>query len=130
MDRRSIFIVVWIALQVAFPLSYYVGQQTRYDAYDERWAWRMFSPIRMVRCQSEFRVGGDAAPLGSIYHATWSTLAARGRPDVLRAIGDDLCRRNPGQGVTLTLVCREADGTRVQLEDGADDLCQGGGGFR
>jgi hypothetical protein len=44
---RNLFIVGWVGLQVALPLSYYLGD----DRFDERFAWRMFSPVRLSECR-------------------------------------------------------------------------------
>ena len=42
---RGRFIAVFIATQLVLPLRYYV---LRDDEHDERFAWRMFSPMRMA----------------------------------------------------------------------------------
>ena len=42
---RGRFILVFVLSQLLLPLHYYVGRR---DPHDERFAWRMFSPMRMT----------------------------------------------------------------------------------
>lgn len=127
MNPRSLLIALFLGSQALLPLHYYVGQEDTYDAYDERFAWRMFSPIRMLRCKADYRVGGQPRPLMQNYHATWNTLSERGRIDVLERLAEDLCAKNEGEEVTLNLSCKEADGTVKILEKGERNLCEGEG---
>jgi len=41
------FIAVFVIAQLLLPLHYYLARK---DPHDERFAWRMFSPMRMARC--------------------------------------------------------------------------------
>ena len=54
------FIAVFVAVQLALPLHYYL---LRDDHHDERFAWRMFSSTRMLTCTVELRV--DDQPVTS-----------------------------------------------------------------
>ncbi|MBW2464764.1 MAG: hypothetical protein JRH11_24155, partial [Deltaproteobacteria bacterium] len=42
--KKNTLIVAFLAFQLLLPLRYYMGS----DEFDERFAWRMFSPIRMT----------------------------------------------------------------------------------
>jgi hypothetical protein len=96
------FIASFLALQLLLPLDYYFW---RIDRHDERWAWRMFSPIRMVTCSVEFRVDGQPVTLGRDFHVAWIQTAQRGRRMVVEEMGQKLCRQNPGTSVVARLEC-------------------------
>jgi hypothetical protein len=121
--RINAFIYLFLALQLAAPLEYYCA---RADANDERFAWRMFSPTRMLSCQPEFTVGEARRPVAlmSSFHEAWVTIAQRGRLDVIERMGRVLCHRNPGQAVYLRLRCSTVDGQTT--EQGGWDLCSYG----
>ena len=42
----GVFAGLFLLFQFAMPLAYYFGDQ----AYDERFSWRMFSPVHLERC--------------------------------------------------------------------------------
>lgn len=132
---RGRFIAAFIAVQLVAPLHYYV---MRHDRHDERFAWRMFSPMRFVVCSDpddtaikqvnrrrppRFTVG-DQAPvaLDTVFHEAWIELARRGRYSVLERMGQTLCAANFGVPVKLEMACMYLDGTRENVT--ADDLCK------
>ena len=133
-ERRAlIFIHVFLALQLLLPLSYYT---VRSDHNDERFAWRMFSSIRMTTCQVEFRTGPDQSPvrnLHGIFHEAWLGLARRGRQSVINAMAQHLCQRSRTAGdeeggteapeVRATVVCQPLVGEPEQL-GGSWNLCR------
>jgi hypothetical protein len=111
---------VWIAVQAIVPASYYV---LREDKHDERFAWRMFSPMRMLRCHPadadtdrerlnppRFLIDGEPASLGGTFHEGWVEIAKRGRIVVLEAMGQKLCELHPGKTVVLDMACTTIDG--------------------
>ncbi|TNE90164.1 MAG: hypothetical protein EP330_08890 [Deltaproteobacteria bacterium] len=124
MKPRDVFIVVWIVVQMALPFSYYLRSE-RAERYDERWSWRMFSDVRMVRCTAEFSVDGRDVNLSQEFHMAWDSLLKRARPQVVDAVTERLCTANPGKPVTMRLHCREPDGSRNVLDAGQDDRCGG-----
>jgi hypothetical protein len=119
--RRAIliFIGVWLAVQVGAPLHYYLFRE---DRHDERFAWRMFSPTRMMTCNPVFEVDGQRQPLGTVFHEAWVEIAKRGRFVVLEAMGRRLCALHPGQEVRLDLQCKTVDGKGERW--GGADLCK------
>lgn len=124
MSRRAlIFIHVFLAVQIALPLTYYYARR---DKYDERFAWRMFSAERMAVCSASFRVGDQPVRLGERFHEAWINIARRGRRDVLEAMAARLCADNPGQPVLLELTCKRVDGTIENPSAGIWDLCEKG----
>jgi hypothetical protein len=126
-----IIIHAFLAVQIALPLHYYAG---RADKNDERFAWRMFSPVRMIRCghgpdlrsPPEFRVDGRPIAPGQIFHEAWLTIAGRGRADVIEAMALELCRRNPGKAVGVRYSCRQLDGEVRVMSSGGFDVCRTG----
>ncbi len=124
MSRRAlIFIHVFLAVQVALPLTYYYARR---DKYDERFAWRMFSAERMAVCSTAFRVGDQPIRLGERFHEAWINIARRGRRDVLEAMAARLCADNPGKPVKLEMTCKRVDGVIETPSAGIWDLCEKG----
>lgn len=120
--RTSILIHVFIAVQLLVPAYYYIGRR---DKNDERFAWRMFSPVRMLRCKPVLRVGDDPAPvpLSSIFHEAWLTMASRGRLEVVTAMSKEVCARSPGKPVSVELTCKAVDGSSRRY-GGGWDMCR------
>ena len=114
------FIGLFLAVQLLAPLEYYC---VRADANDERFAWRMFSPTRMLECTPSFAVGAEARPVDLMkeFHEAWNTVAKRGRIDVIERMGAALCARNPGQPVRADLRCLTIDGKTEKR--GGWDIC-------
>lgn len=115
--------VAFLVLQLLLPLTYYT---VREDRFDERFSWRMFSDVRMVKCQAGFNRGGTGVTMSQEFHMAWNTLVQRGRGDVIDAVGQELCEGARGKPVKVRLECRMADGSKQLLEDGTRDLCSGG----
>lgn len=98
---RSLFIIAFLAAQIYLPLSYYlkpnplpalldgggasapVTLPDEADPFDERFAWRMFSPIRVARCDVDLydATSGARQPvsLGREIHFLWVNLMKRAR---------------------------------------------------
>jgi hypothetical protein len=97
------FIVAFVAVQLLLPLQYYL---VRLDKHDERWAWRMFSPTRMVTCNVEMTVDGQQVAMTREFHQAWTEVAQRGRRVVVEAMGAQLCKKNKGKAVIARLACK------------------------
>jgi hypothetical protein len=114
-------VILVIALsQLLLPLHYYLANR---DPHDERFAWRMFSPMRMTTCATELRVAERRVDLGTEFHEAWIELAQRGRFVVVEAMAARLCAKHPGQPVTLRMECRYLGRPEPQTYGGFD-LCQ------
>ena len=114
---RDLFLLCFLALQFGLPLHYYLGS----DPFDERFAWRMFSPLRMAECEVRFTQAGRKVERSQRFHLVWNKLADRGRDQVLRRMADQLCAE---QGpVTLQAICTLPDGGQRHLYDGDTDQC-------
>jgi hypothetical protein len=103
------FIGVFLVIQVFAPAQYYA---LREDTNDERFAWRMFSPTRMLACDPDFTIGDATEPVDLMkeFHEAWLTIAKRGRLDVVERMGETLCERYPGQPVKAVLTCKTVEG--------------------
>ncbi len=116
---RGRFILAFVAIQLALPLVYYT---VRRDPHDERFAWRMFSPMRMTKCQPRFVLDGKPLELGSMFHEAWIELAQRGRFVVVEEMARHVCEQHPGSTLTVTLDCNYID--RGPQSYGGHDLCK------
>ena len=112
------FITLFIAIQVALPLHYYL---LRRDRHDERFAWRMFSPIRMVKCDVTMTRDDQPIALGKEFHEAWLKLAERGRRTVIEAMGHQLCQRYKNSAIVARAACRPLEGEPYYM--GGFDLC-------
>jgi hypothetical protein len=115
---RGRFIIVFVVSQLLLPLHYYVGRR---DPHDERFAWRMFSPMRMTKCTPQITIDGTPLALAGQFHEAWLELAARGRFVVVEAMGAKLCHDHPGANVTVSLDCAYID--RPAARFGGYDMC-------
>ena len=113
------FIAAFVALQVLLPLHYYT---VRRDPHDERFAWRMFSPMRMIQCQPAFTVDDKPFALAGRFHEAWIEIAQRGRFSVIEAMASTLCREHRGARVVVQLSCRQLDGSTETW--GGYDMCR------
>lgn len=108
--RSYVWLWLLVALQVAIPASYYLSDS---DRDDERFAWRMFSGVRMKRCAvsaREQRHEGNLSPVpvrGAL-HGSWIHALERGRR---RVIEQFLRSRCLGGAATTTLErrCQSVD---------------------
>jgi hypothetical protein len=112
------FIAVFVLVQLLLPLHYYLARK---DPHDERFAWRMFSPMRMTRCQTTFMIDGKPANLGTEFHEAWIEVASRGRFTVVEAMGARLCAKYPKSEVRVSLDCTYLD--REPRSYGGYDMC-------
>jgi hypothetical protein len=116
---RGRFIIVFVLSQLFLPLHYYIRHR---DPHDERFAWRMFSPMRMAACTPKFKLDGKPIDLRLEFHEAWVEIAARGRFSVVEAMGKRLCERHPGSTVDVSLDCTYID--HEPFGWGGYDMCQ------
>lgn len=111
----TVFILGFLGLQLALPVSYYLGE----DRFDERFAWRMFSSIRMTDCQLKARraAGPNEFDEVEVYRdiqIAWANLIKRNRGEVARAYLERRCELGESPQVELRTVCRSPDGTSTR----------------
>lgn len=104
--RYRRILLAFLAFQLVVPLTYYL----RDDPYDERFAWRMFSAIRLHACRpeaTEIAGGGERmVDLPRVIHQAWINTMSRNREDVIRAFMAKRCEEEGVEAVTLTNRCR------------------------
>jgi hypothetical protein len=115
-DRRrwiAIGASLALALQLVIPLRYYFGD----DRYDERFAWRMFSAVRMHRCgiAASETVRGVETPvrLSQKIHMGWVTTLERNREAVMERYLRFRCEQDGVSSARLVNRCETPDGTAV-----------------
>jgi hypothetical protein len=106
-----------VALQVAIPASYYL---VREDRDDERFAWRMFSAVRLTRCEvsawDEHGPGDSRSiPLSRALHASWIRSLERGRQAVIERFLASRCRELDVVGSKLDRDCKSPAGEPLPL---------------
>jgi hypothetical protein len=116
---RGRLIATVVVAQLLLPLRYYACSR---DPHDERFAWRMFSPMMMTRCRSTVVDRGRSVALAREFHEAWLELAQRGRFGVVEAMAAELCRRRAGAAVTVTLDCTYVDRPPATYVSGGDGL--------
>ena len=104
--------------QLVIPLYYYLAQR---DPHDERFAWRMFSPMRMSKCTPTFTLDDKPMQLGTKFHEAWLEIAGRGRFGVIEAMGAALCKQHPSASIRVTLTCTYID--REPATYGGYNIC-------
>ena len=112
-------IAIVVTSQLLLPLHYYVARR---DPHDERFAWRMFSPMRMTHCTPHVAINGQPFSLPTEFHEAWVELAERGRFVVVEAMAAKLCREHAGASVEVSLDCTYLD--REPRTWGGYDMCR------
>jgi len=115
-SRINILVVVILLAQLLLPLRYYLGFA---EGDDERFSWRMFSTVRLQRCEmtiSDQHAGSDVlvpVQLKPILQVAWISVLQRYRPSVVEAF---LRFRCEGEGMAAAHYerrCVAPDGTSV-----------------
>ncbi len=107
------FVIGVLLLQIAGPLSYYLGD----DPYDERFSWRMFSEVRVRSCEVTVSetVGGATRPveLRTAIHGAWIETLRRNRRAAIRALLRRRCDDDRTTAVHLENRCTSPGGRRL-----------------
>jgi hypothetical protein len=109
-------------VQVAAPIGYYLGWRS---PADERFAWRMFSAVRLDRCEATvtqtIRDGASTRarplPLQQALQRGWLVQLTRGQPRVVDRVLARACQDEGAIAATLVRRCRAADGTEAPPEE-------------
>jgi hypothetical protein len=123
---RSIFLLIFFAIQIYLPLSYYLGNYP----WDERFSWRMFSSVRSLQCQSQFIVEQTQTQAQNLQpcpnhpsqtcqklkpsehlHVVWINLIQRGRLEVINEFAQQHCAKSPNAMFFAELKCEATDGS-------------------
>ncbi len=126
--RVLLFIVVVLIAQLLIPLRYYAGIS---EGDDERFSWRMFSTVRLQRCNvniSEQRKGGEArvpVSLKPIVQVAWISILQRFRPSVVEGFLRFRCQTEGVEHVYYDRQCTLPDGTTLPT-DHVEIACDSG----
>jgi hypothetical protein len=106
-------IAAFLLFQVAMPLRYYLGGR----GYDERFSWRMFSSVRMQRCDVRVRElaqdGGESqVDLDRALQIAWIGMLERYRPQVVEQLLRTRCTSSVRE-VVFERACRDTDGSQL-----------------
>ncbi|AKF08103.1 hypothetical protein [Sandaracinus amylolyticus] len=117
---------LWLLVMIAIPLRYYRGG----DRYDERFSWRMFSAVRVARCQmrvSETQGGSERPiPLGEVLPAPWMALLERNRMPVVESFLRWRCETREGlSAVRFHNECTDPAGGALPSVDRTIDCASG-----
>jgi hypothetical protein len=104
----------WVVAHLVIPLRYYLGD----DPHDERFAWRMFSAVRLQACsvdveETVVRNGirrRERLDLTRVLPATWTALLQRRRKAVSEELLDRRCAQAGIREVHLTHRCVDPSG--------------------
>jgi hypothetical protein len=112
-QRESIMIHLLLVGLILIPVHYYACNA---DKRDERFAWRMFSPTRVEKCSAQFYVGDAprAIRTSQHFHNAWVGVAQRGRRQVIEAMAQALCERNPDTAVRVRVQCEQSPNAAFQ----------------
>ncbi len=125
--RKTIFIAAVVVFQLLLPVRYYASD----DAFDERFAWRMFSPIRVVKCEAKWTEGAARSRVivSRDVPFIWTTLMKRARLDVFAGYAKHRCEKLEAGGdvaqVYVDLVCHHPDGEPRRPIPPDHNLCGG-----
>jgi len=110
MRQRDWWLLIFLAFQLIVPLTYYL----RDNPYDERFAWRMFSAVRLYQCGVELQEGsaGSLRPVGlpRVVHQAWVNHLRRNRVEVALALLERRCAEEGVDEARITTRCQSASG--------------------
>lgn len=127
-SAKSVFIAIILASQVLLPASYYLSDRT----FDERFAWRMFSPIRVTQCSVTWfegpgQIGTPIRPETEI-GAPWISLMRRARRPVIVAYARYRCAqmrdREASPVLRARILCDHPDGEPRTIVSSSINLCE------
>lgn len=116
-ERRRLAAAIGLAvvflIEAAIPLRYYLGD----DRFDERFAWRMFSAVRVYRCDLSAVDLDDGVEspvaLGRTIHVAWVNTMRRGREGVMDRYLSWRCAETEIDGARLVNRCVTPEGETV-----------------
>jgi hypothetical protein len=118
-------IVLFLAFHVVMPLRYYLGG----GGYDERFSWRMFSTLRMHKCQVlvEETIGEDtrAVDLQKAVQIAWIGMLERYRRPVVDKLLARRCEQEHARSVRYERKCVDTDGSALPVERVSRDCGSG-----
>jgi hypothetical protein len=132
----DLFIAGFLLTQLALPLRYYLGG----GGADERFSWRMFSSVRMQRCEVDVddivEREGQRVPrrvdLRATIHGAWVNILERYRPAAVEKMLQRRCALSEVRRARYTRHCKNPDGSKqpplvveMDCERGESHITQG-----
>jgi hypothetical protein len=118
--------LAWVVMHLLIPLRYYLPGS---DRYDERFAWRMFSAVRVQHCNVTvtelFRGRERTVALLEILPAPWVALLERNRPAVIEHFLRWRCQHEGTSEVRFRNACTDASGDPVPIVERTIDCARG-----
>jgi hypothetical protein len=121
MDSRAhkperLLIAAFLLFQLAMPLRYYLGG----GGTDERFSWRMFSSVRMQKCDVNVREtivrngkpAQQTVDLGREMQVAWVGMLERYRPTVVDKFLRRRCEQARASSVRYLRKCTNTDGSQ------------------
>jgi hypothetical protein len=114
----NVFIVAFLAYQIAMPLRYYLGGR----GYDERFSWRMFSSLRLQQCNMRIEEANGSPPrlravsVRQDVQAAWVALLERVRMPVVEKYLARRCESAGASEVSYTRSCTDAGGLSLPTQ--------------
>jgi hypothetical protein len=119
------FVVVVVLLQLLVPLTYYL----RDDPFDERFAWRMFSGVRLQECEASAyetdAVNERRVNLYRVIPPGWVANLQRDRQPVIERYLEHRCGIAGVVSVRVVNQCQGVDGTTLPPREYALDCPAG-----
>jgi hypothetical protein len=123
--RIGVSIAAAMLALLAIPLRYYLGD----DEFDERFSWRMFSAVRVIRCDATATettgTGERPVRLDRVIHPAWIHNVERNRADVIEAFFARRCREDGVRAVRVVNECRGADDALLPPIEWSRDCASG-----
>lgn len=122
--------------QLYLPISYYVRCAPTFyesscagsfcDQFDERFAWRMFSPLsQRTWCTTNF-FDAKRKPIAvdKLFHSSWISLLSKCRAPVRCGMTAFLCQRQRPLYRRTVLTVEGPNSTSTLVEDGLRNVCE------
>jgi hypothetical protein len=108
-------IALFLLFQLAMPLRYYLGGR----GDDERFSWRMFSTVRMHKCdvRVDETLGGERkrVDLTRAVQIAWIAMLERNRPQVVHKLMRHRCSGAGVEQVQFERHCTDTDGSALPV---------------
>jgi hypothetical protein len=110
----NLLIAAFLLFQIAMPLRYYLGGR----GSDERFSWRMFSSVRMQRCdvqvyETTAEGGEQQLKLARELQVAWIGMLERNRPQVVEKLLRRRCAAPGVRSVRYARACKDTDGSEL-----------------
>jgi hypothetical protein len=129
---HSLLIGAYLVVQLLLPLRYYLGLAPERD---ERFAWRMFSSVRLQQCTLQlFELVGASSvvnrevPVEQVVGTEWAEILSRGWKNAVDRLLERRCAASPRTMVAgLSRTCRDPGSDQPPTLSTTSRDCRRGG---